>query len=157
MATTVRSRQQLKRALLAECVHLQQQKVHHAQQAMEQAQESANEQPSASEDKFESFREACHIQRELFARHWQEAQRNLQVLQRLPDIAVPAGSIGLGAVVVTNRYTYFIAVSLGEIQLEGEKYCVMSPFSPLFLAMAPHAVGDTFSFRGQSYSIQKVF
>lgn len=157
MATRVPSRQQLKRALLAECLRLQQQKVHHAQQAMEQAQESANEQPSASEDKFESFREACHIQRELFARHWQEAQRNVQVLQRLPDIAVAPGSIGLGSVVVTNRYTYFIAISLGEIELEGQKYCVMSPFSPLFLVMATHRAGESFAFRGQNYTIQEVF
>ncbi|MBG8553499.1 MULTISPECIES: hypothetical protein [Hymenobacter] len=157
MATTVLSRQQLKQALLAECLQLQQQKVHHARQAMEQVQESANEQPASGEDKFESFREACHIQRELFARRLEEAQRELQLLQRLPDRFGVGGTMGPGSVVVTNRYTYFIAISLGEIELDGQKYCAMSAFSPLFLAMASHRVGDTFSFRGQQYTIEEVF
>ncbi|WP_054413046.1 hypothetical protein [Hymenobacter sp. DG25A] len=157
MRIAVQSPSQLKKALLAECLRIQQEKADNARQAMQDVQESANEHQGSIEDKFESFREACHIQRELFGHQLEEAERGLVVLQRLRDAHVLAGVPGLGSVVETDAHTYFISVSIGEFKVDGKTYCAISAFSPLFLAMANHRVGDTFKFRGRSYHIKAVY
>ena len=63
----------LKRQLLQECLRIQNEQISAAKTAMNEAQESANEHHGAMEDKFESFREACQIQRDMFARQLDEA------------------------------------------------------------------------------------
>jgi hypothetical protein len=60
---TTKQRTVLKQQLLSECRRVQQLKADNARQAMLDVQESANESQGAIEDKFESFREACQIQR----------------------------------------------------------------------------------------------
>lgn len=155
--TAAPSNARLKRALREACVLLQQEKVAHARQAMEDVQESANEHQGSIEDKFESFREACHIQRELFARQHEEAMRGLEVLQRLPEAHLTQGVPGLGSVVETDVHTYYISISLGEFFVDGQAYCAISAFSPLFLAMAHHRAGDTFQFRGRNYHVKAIY
>ena len=155
--TAVKSPSGLKQALLAECLRIQQEKADNARQAMEDVQESANEHQGSIEDKFESFREACHIQRELFAHQLEEASRGLMVLQRLRNTHVADGVPSLGSIVETDVHTYFISVSIGEFVVEGKSYCAISTFSPLFLAMANHRAGDTFKFRGRSFHIKAIY
>jgi hypothetical protein len=120
-------------------------------------QESANESQGAIEDKFESFREACHIQRDLYARQLDEALTGLQVLQRVSDMPPPKDQPSLGSIVVTDSQTYFIALSLGEIKLDGQTFCAISAFSPLYQAMRTTRTGEAFSFRGKSYQMQAVY
>lgn len=129
---TTKQRATLRCQLLEECRRTQQQKADTARQAMELVQESANESQGAIEDKFESFREACQIQRDLFARQLDEALTGLQVLQRVSDVRPPKDQPSLGSVVVTDSQTFFVALSLGEIHVEGQPYFVISAFSPLY-------------------------
>ncbi|TGE28750.1 hypothetical protein [Hymenobacter metallicola] len=154
---TTKQRTVLKQRLLAECRRVQQQKADNARQAMLDAQESATESQGAIEDKFESFREACQIQRDLFARQLDEALTGLQALQRVPEARCPKDQPGVGTVVVTDSQRFYISVSLGEIKVDGEPYFAISAFSPLFQAMATSRVGETFNFRGKHYHIEEVF
>ena len=147
----------LKQQLLAECRRVQQQKADTARQAMLDVQESANESQGAIEDKFESFREACQIQRDLYARQLDEALTSLQVLQRLPETRVSHQEPSLGTIVVTDAQRFYISVSLGEIAMEGEKYFVISAFSPMYQAMAKSRVGQTYTFRGRPYRIEAIY
>lgn len=153
---TTNQRATLKQRLLAECRRVQQLKADHARQAMLEVQESALEDTS-SEDLFESFRETCQRQRDLFARQLDEALTGLQVLQRVPEAKLPKNQVGLGAVVITTTQRFFVSLSLGEIRVDDTPYFALSAFSPLFQAMAPHRPGDTFQFRGQTYKIEEIF
>ena len=119
-------------------------------------QESANESQGAIEDKFESFREACQIQRDLYARQLDEALSALQVLERLPETYITREAPSLGSIVVTNAQRFYIAVSLGEIAIDGEKYFAISAFSPMYQAMAKSRVGQTFTFRDKPYRIEEI-
>ncbi|TGE13899.1 hypothetical protein [Hymenobacter elongatus] len=154
---TTKQRTVLKQQLLTECRRVQQQKADTARQAMLEVQESAIESQSATEDKFESFWEACQIQRDLFARQLDEALNGLQALRRVPEARSPKDQPGVGTVVITDSQRFYIAVSLGEIKIEDELYFAISAFSPLYQAMASSRVGDTFSFRGKPYRIEEVF
>lgn len=147
---------ELKKKLLSECLRLQRANAEEAKRAMDEAQESANEHQGAIEDKFESFRESCHIQRDMFAKQYDEAISGLHMLRRIVATKENA-EVKLGSVVETTFQNYFISVSLGEITAEGKKYYAISTQSPLYQAIADKQKGDVFSFRGKEYKILNVF
>lgn len=146
----------LKQQLLAECLRIQNTQIQTAKSAMDEAQQSANEHQGALEDKFESFREACQIQRDMFAKQLDEAIFSLSILRRI--VATKENKIVmLGSVIYTNLENFFISVSLGEITVNEEKFFAISAMSPLFKAMANKAEGEEFTFRDKKYRIEKIF
>ncbi|WP_227006419.1 hypothetical protein [Rufibacter latericius] len=147
---------EIKHRLLDECLRQQTDFVDHARQAMEEAQSSANESQGAIEDKFESFREACHIQRDMFAKQLDEAIGKLSILKRIVRSKVNE-DVSLGSIVRTDAQNYFISVSLGEINIDGEKYFAISAASPVFQAMAGKTKGESFTFRDKKITILDLF
>jgi len=156
LQTTTSTNLALKQRLLNECLRIQNLQIQTAKSAMDEAQESANEHQGAMEDKFESFREACQIQRDMFAKQLDEAITTLSILKRI-NATKENKIIMLGSVVITNTQKFFISVSLGEITVEGEKYFAISAMSPLFKAMVNKNVGEEFSFRSNNYRIEAIF
>lgn len=140
---------------MAECRRIQQEKVDNARQAMLEVQESAQDTESA-EEATESFREVCHRQRDLFARQLDEALTGLQVLRKVSEARPLNNQPGLGSVVITDSQRFYVSLSLGEIEVDGQPYFALSAFSPLYQAMAQSHPGDTFTFRGKSYQIKEI-
>ncbi|MDX5443132.1 MAG: hypothetical protein LPJ89_05040, partial [Hymenobacteraceae bacterium] len=126
---------ELKKKIYHACLQLQQDHVHQAKSAMEEVQESANEHIGSMEDKFESFRENCQIQRDMYAKQLDEALTALATLKRI-DLTKEYKEAMLGALVETEQHKYFISVSLGEVKVDGKSYFAISTLSPLFKAMA---------------------
>ena len=62
-----------------------------------------------------------------------------------------------GAVVVTNKRTFFIAVSVEKIEIDGQEIFGISTKAPIYSAMADLKKGDEFKFNGISYKIQDVY
>ena len=153
---TTATQTEIKQQLLRECTRLQQDQVNNAKNAMDEAQESANEQQGSMEDKFESFREACQIQRDMFARQMAEFVNGLTILKRIVVTKAIKEPI-LGAVVITDSQKYFISLSLGEIKIGNESYFAISPVSPICKAMAGKKEGDTFLFRDKKHKIVSIF
>ena len=146
----------LKQHLLTECLRIQNSQIQTAKNAMDEAQESANEHQGALEDKFESFREACQIQRDMFAKQLDEAIISLSVLRRI--VATKENkSVMLGSVIITNLEKFFISVSLGEITVDGQKFFAISAMSPLYKAMVNKKEGEAFTFRDKNYKIESIF
>ncbi len=154
--TTTTKNLALKQRLLNECLRIQNAQIQNAKSAMDEAQESANEHQGAIEDKFESFREACQIQRDMFAKQLDEAITTLSILKRI-NATKENKNIMLGSVIFTNLQKFFISVSIGEITVEGEKYFAISAMSPLFKAMVNTNVGEEFAFRDKKYTIEAIF
>ncbi|WP_242919531.1 hypothetical protein [Pontibacter liquoris] len=146
---------EMKRRLLQECTKLLNMQIKAAKDAMDEAQESANEHQGAMEDKFESFREACQIQRDMYARQLDELITTMSVLKRI-NATKSNHDVSLGAVVQTELQNYFIGVSLGEIKVEGESYYAISGMSPLYKAMAGKSAGESFTFRDKTYKILQI-
>ncbi|MCJ8167382.1 hypothetical protein MKJ04_21250 [Pontibacter sp. E15-1] len=145
-----------KKRLLQECNRLLNAQIKAAKDAMDEAQESANEHQGAMEDKFESFRENCQIQRDMYARQLDELIRTMSVLRNI-NATKANKEISLGAVVHTELQNYFISVSLGEIKLDEESFYAISGMSPLYKAMAGKTAGESFSFRDKTYKVLQVF
>ena len=146
-----------KKRLLQECSKTLSTQIMAAKDAMNAAQESANEHQGAMEDKFESFRENCQIQRDLYARQLDELMRTMGILRNINATKLNK-EVSLGAVVHTTFQNYFIGVSLGEVKLEdGESYFAISGMSPLYKVMAGKTSGEEFTFRDKTYKILQVF
>lgn len=147
---------ELKKRLLQECTRILNEQISAAKAAMDDAQESANEHQGAIEDKFESFREACHIQRDMYARQLDELITTMALLKRVNATKL-INEVAFGTVVQTELQNYFIGVSLGEIKIDDISYFAISGMSPVFKAMAGKTAGETFNFRENDYKIEQVF
>lgn len=152
--TTKRS--DLKKQLLHECLRMQNEQITAAKTAMDEAQESANEHQGAIEDKFESFREACQIQRDMYAKQLEEGITALSILKRIVTTKENS-EIMLGSIVETDLQDFFVSISLGAIQADKKTYFAISAMSPLFKAMAGKSKGDTFSLRDKTYTIKNIY
>ncbi|MBX0332877.1 hypothetical protein K3G39_06475 [Pontibacter sp. HSC-14F20] len=147
---------ELKKKLLQESTKLLNMQIQAAKEAMDEAQESANEHHGAIEDKFESFREACQIQRDMYARQLDELITTMGVLKRV-NSTKENKEVSFGAVVMTELQNYFIGVSLGEIKIDGESFYAISGLSPLYKAMEGKTSGESFVFRDKTYKVLQVF
>ncbi|MDO6392295.1 hypothetical protein Q4E40_19325 [Pontibacter sp. BT731] len=147
---------ELKKKLLQESTKLLNMQIQAAKEAMDEAQESANEHHGAIEDKFESFREACQIQRDMYARQLDELITTMGVLKRV-NSTKENKEVSFGAVVMTELQNYFIGVSLGEIKIDGESFFAISGLSPLYKAMEGKTSGESFDFRDKTYKVLQVF
>ncbi|WP_076666436.1 hypothetical protein [Pontibacter indicus] len=147
---------ELKKKLLQESTKLLSTQIQAAKEAMDEAQESANEHHGAIEDKFESFREACQIQRDMYARQLDELITTMGVLKRV-NSTKENKEVSFGAVVMTELQNYFIGVSLGEIKVDGESFYAISGLSPLYKAMEGKTSGESFVFRDKTYQVLQVF
>lgn len=144
-----------KKRLLQESIQILNKQIKAAKDAMDEAQNSANEHDGAMEDKFESFRENCQIQRDMYARQLDELISTMALLKRINATKLNT-NVSLGAIVHTELQNYFIGVSLGELKVDGESYFAISGMSPIFKAMAGKTAGETFSFRDKEYKILQV-
>ena len=62
-----------------------------------------------------------------------------------------------GAVVVTNKRIFFIAVSVEKIEVDGQEIFGISTKAPIYSAMIDLKKGDQFEFNGVSYKIHDIY
>jgi transcription elongation GreA/GreB family factor len=146
----------LKKRLLDLCLDIQKAKIVIFKKAMDDAQNSANsEEKSSAGDKYETSRAMSQNERDMNAKHLSEALKEQSVLQQIkPDVQFTEAKTG--AIIKTTSSNYFIATGLGEIELEGTKYFVLSAGSPLAQAMLGKKKGDEISFRNDTIKIKEV-
>lgn len=84
------------------------------------------------------------------------AKREMEFLKNL-DVSKEFETIEPGAVVVTEKMTFYICVSIEEFEVDGSKLFGISTKAPLYLEMNGLKTGDTFSFNKQTYTIKDVY
>ncbi|WP_179006981.1 hypothetical protein [Winogradskyella forsetii] len=65
-------------------------------------------------------------------------------------------SVVLGSLVKTDSITFFIALSIGKVELEGSEYYIISLASPLGQLLKLRKKGDQFQFNDKRYLIKEV-
>lgn len=146
----------LKKKVLAAATSAQAEKVKMLKQAMKEAQESANDSTSGIEDRFESFKEQCQIDRDMYARRWMEASELLHGLCKL-SLDKPSHKVETGAMVITDKIKFLVGVSIGEVKLDDSSYFVISQESPIYKLIEGKKKGDSYSWAGQEMKIKDVF
>lgn len=144
----------IKKSLLEACESHLQENIDNLREAMEEAQRSANEygQPK---DRYDSYRAQLYRKRDMFALQLQKLLDQMEVLQKL-DPDEPKSKVEFGALVITNKQKLFVSTSIGKLELEGKEYFVISPMVPFYEAMKDCKKGDSFSFRGNTFTIEDI-
>ncbi|MBK6445154.1 MAG: 3-oxoacyl-ACP synthase [Bacteroidetes bacterium] len=133
-----------------------QQRMETAQHAMLQAQDAANsEDKSSAGDKYETARAMGQLDREMNAKQFEEAKRELALLQSLyvlesSPVVIP------GSYVKTDKGDFFISSGLGIHTVEGKKVGFLSVKSPLAIPLLGKSKGDTFQFNGQPWKVEEL-
>lgn len=127
-----------------------------AQQAMQSAQDSANEETKSSAgDKYETGRAMAQNQRDMYARQYEQIRQERQVLERIEG-ALPSQRVSFGTIVNTTVGVFFVSVSIGLIQWEGQPVMVVSPGSPIGKLLLGKEIGDDFVFQGKKAVISSM-
>jgi hypothetical protein len=81
-----------------------------------------------------------------------KTREHLQLIR--PNLVSEAGV--LGSIVKTDSMSFFIAISLGKVELENEDYYVISMMSPIGQLIKSKTKGHQFEFNGKKYTITEV-
>ncbi|MBD1393930.1 3-oxoacyl-ACP synthase [Mucilaginibacter glaciei] len=147
---------EIKEKLYNLCVAYVQSRMKASEQAIAEAQQSANDDTKSSAgDKYETGREMAQ----------QETNRNLAQLNEANKLMVALNQIGTksnsqkaeaGSLVITNNGNFYLSISAGVLQLDGQHYFAVSPASPIGLKMKGISAGDEFILNGKNYLIQSI-
>lgn len=148
---------QLKKALYAACETYVNDRIHTIEEAMRNAQAAANDETKSSAgDKYETGRAMMHLEKEKLSGQLSEAAKMKKTLD-LIDTEKADTVAGLGSLVKTAKASYYIATSVGKLEVEGQTYFAISPASPIGQQLLNKAEGDTFTFAGRSQRITELY
>lgn len=119
---------------------------------MQLANESLiNDTKSSMGDKYETSREMAQQDLTRLQNQLNQAESDLKSLLNLStDIAE---KIRIGSLVFTNEQIYYLAVSIGPIEVNKNRIMVISSKSPLGLELLGKRIGDKFYFQSRSIEI----
>lgn len=109
---------------------------------------------SSAGDKHETTRAMIHIEQENHSRQLLEAQRTLELLSQIS--LKPMTFAQAGAVIKTNKGTFYIATGVGKIEFNKIDIYIISPASPLGQKFLNSKTRDVIRFKIHEYTIQEV-
>jgi len=144
-----------KDAILSICLKKQQDLIDHFTQRIEEVKSEAyshTETPSQTDEGSDSSEELL----EVMGQELRFVRAELEVLRSI-DPGNAADHVERGAVVVTDKRTFFIGVSTEDIEIDGVKIFGMSEKAPLYSHMKGLKAGDTFQFNATKYQIEAIY
>ncbi len=144
-----------KAAILTACIQKQQDLIDNFSQRLEDEKTEAyshSETPSQTDEGSTSPEELV----QLMSQELNFVQYEMSILRSM-DPHDAAQQVERGAVVVTDKRTFFIAVSIEEIEVENQKIFGMSEKAPLYAHMKGHKKGDSFEFNKTKYLIEDIY
>ncbi|WHF52945.1 hypothetical protein QGN23_06615 [Chryseobacterium gotjawalense] len=130
-------------------------KIKNLENLIAETRASNNETKSSMGDKYETSREM--VQQEINNLQVQ-LNENVRAKNSLKSINTNLHQIiGLGSLVETDKGLFYIAVSLGNIENHNQKIFLISPESPLALAMTGKCEGEEFYLNKIKQNIVKIW
>ena len=113
------------------------------------------ESKSTAGDKHETGRAMLHLEMEKASQQLQVVERMKEVLQRIQPSSV-SRQIKLGSLVRTNKGTYYLSISAGQLEANGQYYYAVSTQSPIGKLLLGKNAGEEILFNGNTLRIEKV-
>src|SRR5690606_22532329 len=112
------------------------------------------EDKSSAGDKYETQREMIKQSRDILDVQFSNAQKTLKHLERIPTQT--NFSVQEGALIKLSTMMLWICVPLGTLIHEGQEYQLISPDSPLFMALKGLKEGEGIMFRGKNILVERL-
>jgi transcription elongation GreA/GreB family factor len=111
-----------------------------------------SETKSSAGDKHETGRAMIQLEREKLGQQLAELEKTQQLLSKVPRER-DTTTVGLGNLVITNTFSYYIAVSAGECKYEGKSIYCISAATPIGQLIMGKSIGHIIHFNGKTTSI----
>lgn len=85
------------------------------------------------------------------------AVEEMNILNKMRIADEPLEEVAMGAIVRTNRNTFFPSVSIERFNVDGKDLFGLSEQAPLYQTMKGKKVGDTFEYNDQVYKVLEVY
>lgn len=115
-----------------------------------------NETKSSAGDKYETSREMINAEISQLERQLKEFKK-LKGILSLPQLQKASTAIQLGSIVITNAANYFVAIPVGEVNIDKEKFYAIGINSPMAQLLNGKQKGDVFTFREKEVKILDVY
>jgi len=145
-----------KEFLFAHCQNYVNQRLARIHDEINSIQKSANEETKSSAgDKYETGRAMAQLEVERNIAQLRETEKIQNVLQNIipqsvTDVAIP------GALVTTTQSVFYIAISLGAVTCAQQEYFIISADSPIGKQLIGKRVGESYSWKAKTYTIQAI-
>lgn len=149
--------QHLKQKLYNHCQSYVVKRLTVAEEAIREAQASANEETKSSVgDKYETGRAMMQLEIEKNSIQLQEALKLQRILNAInPDkksvVAEP------GSLIKTDHNYFYIAVSIGQVVIDGLSFLVVSLDSPVGMKLKGLKQGQVMTFNNKNYTIEEIW
>ncbi|SFZ90287.1 hypothetical protein SAMN05428642_101848 [Flaviramulus basaltis] len=146
----------IKQLLYNQCFGFIETRLKTIQSTISEIQESlTSETKSSAGDKHETGRAMLQLEREKAGNQLAEVQKVKEILSKI-DVEKHNKNISLGSVVYTTKSNYFIAISAGELYIDGDKFYAISANTPIGQFLIGKNIGDEIVFREQKFKIEKI-
>src|SRR5690606_20313898 len=110
---------------------------------------------SSAGDKHETGRAMVQLEREKTGRQLFEAERLEKLISKV-SIENPSEVIKLGSLVTTSQVNYFIAISVGKVEVKNASYYAIAPDTPIGKLLMGKKVEDEVIFNEACFRILKI-
>lgn len=146
----------IKQQLFNKCQEHVENRIKTVQDTIESIQKALlSETKSSAGDKHETGRAMLQLEREKAGQQLAEALKEREILKKV-NIKRISSLASLGSLVYTSQANYFIAISIGEIQLSNTIFFAISPKTPIGKLLFSKTVGDTVIFNNNDIEIIKI-
>ncbi|MEZ4857401.1 MAG: 3-oxoacyl-ACP synthase [Flavobacteriaceae bacterium] len=114
------------------------------------------EDKSSAGDKHETGRAMLQIDRENASKQMQEVVLVQELLKKM-DIKSTSDYVRLGSLVKTDKYMYFISLSIGPIEINEIPYVCIALNSPIGQTLAGKRKGDSIVFNDTNQKILAIY
>ena len=111
-----------------------------------------SETKSSAGDKHETGRAMIQLEREKLGQQLSELEKTQQLLSKVPKDR-NSQLVGLGNLVITDSFIYYIAISAGEFKNSTNSVYCISAATPIGKLIYGKSIGDTFHFNGKTSTI----
>lgn len=138
------------------CVAFVEQRIASSQKAIEHAQLAANEETKSSAgDKYETGRAMMQLEIEKQSVQLGEAMKLKQVLS-LINPEKTTDTIQSGSLIFTDQGNFYISISAGKLEVQGNMYFAVSPVSPIGALLMGKKSGDAVQLNRKTFTIRKI-
>lgn len=110
---------------------------------------------STAGDKHQTGRAMLQLEREKLGQQLAQVQQQKEILDKINPETVAKKAI-LGSIVATTNGNYFIAISAGRIDVEGEIFYAISASTPIAKVLLSKEKADKIQFRNSTFVITKI-
>ena len=146
----------IKKQLLDTCTEYVDQRLQKLRSQIKSLEESLNsETKSSAGDKHETGRAMVQLEREKSGRQLFEAEKLEKLISKV-SIENHSEVIKLGSLVITSQVNYFIAISVGKVEVKNVSYYAIAPDTPIGKLLLGKKVDDEVIFNRSCFRISKI-